>query len=146
MDRNVVLTIRGLNIGGEAKEGSLETVTRAEYFKKGESRYLLYEEKQEGFLQPLRSRIKYNDRTLELTRQGLIKTHIVFEQGKKTMSRYVVPYGEMTLGIDTDRVGIEEQEDFVKIQAEYDLEIDGEHQAHNKIEILVTEENGTANP
>lgn len=146
MDRNVVLTIRGLHAGGETEDGSLETVIKAEYFKKGGTHYLLYEEEQEGFPQPLKSRIKYKDRVLELTRQGLIETHIIFEQGKKTMSRYAVPYGEMTLGVETSEVRMEEWEDSLKIQAEYDLEIDGEHQAHSRIEIFATEENGTANP
>ena len=91
MDRNVMLTISGLHSGEADENGSVETKVRAEYFKKNETHYLLYEEKEEGFQQTSKNRMKFRDNMLELTRQGLLNTHMVFEENKTHMTPYQTP-------------------------------------------------------
>ncbi len=139
MDKEVMLTIRGLHMGGETQAGDLETRVRAEYFKKGESHYLLFEERQEGFAEPVRSRIKYRNKVLEITRRGLIETHMVFDEGRRCDAAYRIPYGEVNLGIEAREIALEEKPDTLRITAAYDLEIDGEPQAHSVIEILAVQ-------
>lgn len=159
MDRKVKLTILGLHMGmgdeegtggsdnggngngrsgnGDNNDNNIETVVQAEYFKRNDSHYLLYEERMEGFAQPSRNRIKFKDNMLELTRQGLIHTHMAFEAGRKHIARYAMPYGELELGIDTKKVAVEETEDSVRVLVEYALEMDGEYLEESRIEILV---------
>ena len=137
MGEMVNISIRGLLAGEDAQTGDLETKVCAEYFKKGQAYYFFYEEQPDGFEQKCKSRIKYKDNVLELVRQGLIETRMVFEKDTQHMTRYVVPYGEVMLGIQASEVSLKETEERIQILVEYDLEMDGEHQAHSKIEINV---------
>lgn len=139
MNKNVMLTISGLHSGAEQDNGSVETAVAAEYFNKNGTHYLLYEEKEEGFEQVSKNRIKFRDNMLELTRQGLLRTCMIFEEGKKHMTSYQTPYGQMILGIDTKKLRIEEQEKSIRVVAEYVLEADGEYLSDSRIEINITE-------
>jgi len=137
MDRNVMLTISGLHSGEADENGSVETKVRAEYFKKNETHYLLYEEKEEGFQQTSKNRMKFRDNMLELTRQGLLNTHMVFEENKTHMTPYQTPYGQMLLGIHTKKVDIQEQENFIRVIVEYTLEADEAYLSDSRIEICI---------
>lgn len=126
MNREVKLSISGLHVSGENDENSVADHYEAEYFKKNDSHYLIYEDVQEGFSQPSKTRIKCKDKLMELTRQGLTRTHMVFEENRTHMTPYVTPYGEFLLGIHTKRVCMEEQDKQMVITVEYSLEADGE--------------------
>lgn len=137
MDRNVMLTISGLHSGEADDNGSVETKVRAEYFKRNESHYLLYEEKEEGFEQTSQNRIKFRGNMLELTRQGLLNTHMVFEENKRNMTPYQTPYGQMLLGIHTKKVDMQEQENCIRVVVEYTLEADEAYLSDSRIEICI---------
>lgn len=139
MNRSVILTISGLHSGEETGDGSVETAYEAEYFKRNGTHYLLYEETEEGFSQISKNRIKFRDNMLELTRQGLLNTHMIFEEGKKHMTAYQTPYGQMLLGIETKKVLIEEQEKVIRVEAEYMLEADGAYLSDSNIVINIKE-------
>ena len=76
-------------------------------------------------------------RHVELTRQGLVNTHMIFEAGKVHMTDYVTPYGNFLLGIRTERMEMEESEDRICITAEYKIEIGEEPISSNKIQIII---------
>ena len=137
MDRNVMLTISGLHSGETDDNGNVETKVRAEYFKRNESHYLLYEEKEEGFKQTSQNRIKFRGNMLELTRQGLLNTHMVFEENKRHMTPYQTPYGQMLLGIHTKKVDMQEQENCIRVVVEYTLEADETYLSDSRIEICI---------
>lgn len=137
MTREVELTISGLQWGEDSDQDNIETVTQAEYFKKNDSHYLLYEEIMEGFSQTSKNRIKWKENLLELTRQGLVTTHMIFEENKTHMTDYVTPYGNFLLGINTEKVCMDEQEDCIRVSVEYKIEIGEEPISKNKIEITI---------
>lgn len=137
MTKNVELSISGLQWSADVDEDTIETVVQAEYFKKGDSHYLLYEETMEGFNQPVKNRIKFKDNILELHRQGLLIAHMIFEENKKHMTDYATPYGNLLLGIDTGKIWVEENEDLIRVVAEYKIEIGDEPISTNKIELQI---------
>lgn len=137
MTKEVELSISGLQWGTDMDQDNIETVVKAEYFQKNDSHYLFYEEIMEGFSKPSKNRIKFKNNILELTRQGLMNTHMVFEENQKHMTNYVTPYGNLLLGIDTKRVCMEEQETCIRVVVEYVLEIEDEPLSQNKIEIQI---------
>lgn len=139
MTREVELTISGLQWGTDMEQSNIETVVCAEYFKKNDSHYLLYEEAQEGFTQSSKNRIKFRGNTVELTRQGLMDTHMVFEENKKHMTNYTTPYGSLLLGIHTEKVVVEEQTDCIRVLVEYVLEIGEEPFSQCKLELNIRE-------
>lgn len=141
MDRNVTLKISGLHMESEQEDGSensnIETVVSAEYFRRGEAHYVLYEEMQEGFRESVRNRIKFKNHVLELTRKGPIDTHMVFEEGKYHEACYIMPYGKLIMGIHTKKLTFEETMYSISIDVEYVLEINGQYQADSHIAILI---------
>uniref|UniRef100_UPI004056F115 DUF1934 domain-containing protein n=1 Tax=Acetatifactor sp. TaxID=1872090 RepID=UPI004056F115 len=137
MTKEVELSIAGLQWSEDVDEDTIENIVRAEYFKKGDSHYLLYEERMEGFSQPVKNRIKFKDNILELHRQGLLSTHMIFEENKKHITDYATPYGNLLLAIDTGKIEVEEQEDSIRVSAEYKIEIGDEPISTNKIELRI---------
>ena len=127
MDRNVKLFISGLHSDSGEEAANVETVYTAEYYKRNDSHYLFYEEQQEESDGNSRVRLKWKDNLLELSRQGAMQTLMVFEKDKKHMTRYVTPYGEIQLGIDTKDFRVEESEKNITVKIEYALEADGVH-------------------
>lgn len=121
----------------DGRSADIQTIVPAEYFYRGEAHYVLYEEMQEGFGGSVKSRIKYKKHILELTRKGLIDTHMVFEEGKKHEACYHMPYGKLFMGIHTKKLMFEETQDKIKFDVEYALEINGQHQADSHIKILI---------
>lgn len=128
MNRDIRLTIAGLHMGVSGDD-NVETTVDAQYFDKDRNRFVIYEEKDDEFPEPIKSRIKFRDDHLEITRQGLVSTHMVFEKNEKTMADYRMPYGDILLGIDTHSMEFSESGEQILIRVDYSLEINGEHQA-----------------
>lgn len=139
MTKEVELSIAGLQWGTDIDENNIETVRKAEYFKRSDSHYLLYEETEEGFSQVSKNRIKFKEHMVELTRQGFMDTHMIFEENKKHMANYVTPYGSLLLGINTGKVCVEEQDDCIRVSVEYVLEMEEEPVSQHKIELCIRE-------
>lgn len=136
MEKEVLLALKGLQFSVD-EEGAqaLETITPAEYYKKNESHYIIYDEVMEGFTENTRNIIKFKDSLLEVTKKGLMNVHMVFEENKKNMTNYATPYGNILIGIDTGEVEIQELEDHIKVNVKYSLEANYEHMADYRIEM-----------
>lgn len=139
MTNEVELTISGLQWGEDMEQDNIETVVPAQYFKKNDSHYVLYEEEMEGFSQTSKNRIKIKGNLLELTRQGLLHTHMIFEENKTHMTDYVTPYGNFVLGIHTDSIQMRETAESIEVTVEYKIEIGEEPISTNKIHIMICE-------
>lgn len=140
MNREVELVLSGLHdTEGTSDKDAVETAQAAQYFKRNDSHYLLYEETVEGFDGACKSRIKFRDDLLELTRQGAMEMHMIFEENKRHTVPYNTPYGQMMLGIETRRVQVEEQEDQIRVTVEYTLDQEGEPFSESCLKLHIRE-------
>lgn len=137
MTREVFITIRGLQNGPETDGEPIEMITTGEYFYKNNKHYLIYEEVMEGDTKTTKNRIKAAPGMMELTKNGIVNVHMLFEENKKNMTHYHTPYGSLTMGIDAKQVLIEEEEDCMQITVLYGLEMNGEFVADCNIQIIV---------
>lgn len=145
MTKEVLLTLQGLQFDQREEDADkIETVTVGDYFKKNDRHYVVYEEITEGFEQPTKNRLKFSDRMVELTRNGLVNVHMVFQENKKNMSNYNTPFGQILVGIDTKRINIEEKENNIVVDVDYALDINYEFltDCHIKIDIRSKENSG----
>ncbi len=133
MTKDVLLSIKGLQFDGTPEDTEIETVTAAEYYKRNNSHYVIYEERVEGFEETTKNVIKFKENSLDLMRKGLINAHMVFEENKKNMTNYATPYGDILIGIDAGRIHMEEDADCICVNVEYALEINYEHMADCRI-------------
>lgn len=133
MTKEVLLSIKGLQFEGENDANDLETVTAAQYYKKNDNHYVIYEEATEGFHDVTKNIIKWNGKTLDLTKKGLVNVHMIFEERRKNVTDYHTPFGSILVGIDTHQIDVEEEEDQIRVNVDYALEINYEHLADCRI-------------
>lgn len=139
------MTLRGLQFDQrEENADKIETVTVGDYYKKNDKHYVVYEEVTEGFDRPTKNRLKIGRSMVELSRNGLINVHMVFQENKKNMSNYNTPFGQILVGIDTKKIVVEEKEDVVVADVDYALDINYEFlsDCHIRIEIRPKENSG----
>ena len=135
MTKDVLIAIKGLQYDGSEEDTEIETVTAAEYYKKNNSHYVIYEESFEGFEGTTKNVIKFKDNSLDLTKKGLVNVHMMFEENKKNMTNYSTPYGDILIGIDARKIRMREEEEKIHVDVEYALEINYEHLADCHISI-----------
>lgn len=133
MTKEVLLAIKGLQFSENDEESSIETVMAAEYYKKNNSHYVIFEETSEGFEQTTRNIIKFKEKALDLTKRGLINVHMVFEENQKNMTNYSTPFGDILIGIDAKRVSMQEEDSRIKVNVDYALEVNYEYLADCKL-------------
>ena len=137
MTKEVIISICGLQAGQDLDNEPIEMITTGEYFYKNGKHYLLYEEVMEGETQVTKNRIKVGPDYMELTKNGVVSVHMVFEKNKKNLTHYYTPYGSLMIGIDAKKVDIKETENQMDIEVDYALELNQEHAANCNIKISV---------
>ena len=135
MTKDVLLAIKGLQFDGSEEDTEIETVTSAEYYKKNNSHYVIYEEAFERFEGTAKNILNFKDNSLDLTKKGLVNVHMIYEENKKNMTNYSTPYGDILIGIDASKIRMQEEEEKIHLDVEYALEINYEHLADCHISI-----------
>lgn len=147
MTKEVLLSLRGLQFDTVSADGDkIETITPAQYYKRNGSHYVIFDEAMEGFQESTKNIIKFKERSLDLTKNGLVNVHMIFEENKKNMANYATPYGNILIGIDARSVKMTEEEERIKVDVDYALEINYEHFADCKIKMDIRARNGEVFP
>lgn len=126
MTRDVLISISGMQII-EEDNNAVEMITAGDYFLKNGNHYILYEEIQEGAEGVIRNTIKIHRSGLDIIKRGSSSVHMSFEKDKKNMSCYATPFGELMIGISTNDIRIDEEEDSLKVRVAYSLDINYQH-------------------
>ena len=143
MTKEVLLSLRGLQFDTGAADGDkIETITPAEYYKRNDSHYVVFDEVAEGFRESTKNIIKFKDNSLDLTKRGLVNVHMIFEENKKNMTNYATPYGNILIGIDAKSVKMMEEEEHIEVDVDYALEVNYEHFANCKIKMDIRSKDG----
>lgn len=142
MTENVLVRVCGLQKVGEEEE-EIEVMTGGIYRKSGNFHYVKYDEcyDQDGYLQEVTKnliKISKDYSRIEVTKTGLTKVQMVFQKGEENQSFYETPFGLLAMGIRTDHIEVDEQEDQMNIKILYGLDINYEFVADCEITIRVT--------
>ncbi len=135
MTKDVLLALKGLQLDAGNETESLETITPAQYYERAGSHYVVFDEATEGYSDGTKNVFKFKDSLLEVTKKGLINVHMVFEENKKNMTSYSTPYGNIFIGIDTESIRIQEEQNRILVHVDYTLEANYQHMADCKIEL-----------
>ena len=137
MKKNVVITVRGLQAEINAEE-PIEVISAGTYLRKENTHYLSYDEADEnGRL--TKNRIKITPECIEMVKQGGVSTQMLFRLGEKQYSCYSTPFGDLTLGMTTKKIQVEEEEHAISAKLLYGLEVNGQHMSECKLDIEVKE-------
>lgn len=137
MTKDVLLSIRGLYTEDNEDADAIETLAPAEFFVKEGVYYIFFEEIIDDTTGITKSRIKYSEKCFELTRKGELSVHLLFEEGKKTLNTYQMPYGTLVVGLDTRKIEMMEEDSEIKIHIDYAMEINYQQVSDNTIEVVI---------
>ena len=122
MVKDVLVSISGVQMA-DGEDSDVEMITAGNYYQKDGKHYILFDEAVEGMNGKIRNTIKITADQLEIIKHGLTNVHMVFRAGKKTQTNYVTPCGEMAVGLNTEKVEVEEEENNIRVRVVYSLDI-----------------------
>ena len=134
MTRDVLISISGMQIVSEDNH-TVEMITSGDYFLKNGNHYILYDEIQEGEEGVIKNTIKITPSGLDIIKRGSSSAHMTFEQDKKNIACYATPYGELMIGIHTNKIELVEEEDRLKVHVAYSLDINYQHVSECDIDL-----------
>mgnify|MGYP000007646541 CR=1 FL=1 len=83
MTKDVLLSIKGLQIGENEQNDTIEVISPGDYYFRNGKHFFMYEEVMEGQKESTRNMIKVRDNYMELTKKGAVNVHMIFEKNKK---------------------------------------------------------------
>lgn len=137
MNKEVLVTIQGLQFEDRKESESIETISRGTYYKRNGSHYVLFEEAFEEGGEKIQNILKFNEREMQLTKRGPLNTSMLFEKNRKNIANYNTPYGAMQIGIDAKELFIKEKEGKISVDVDYAMDINYEYLADCKISVFI---------
>ncbi len=137
MTKEVILKIKGVQKYPTGEQEENVTEVPAEYFLRNGSHYVQFEECMEGFTASSKCMLKIKGNLVELTKKGLVQSHMVFEEGMLHMTEYRTPFGLMMLGVKTKNLQILHEADTMVVTIQYSLEAAESHMADCKIQLKI---------
>lgn len=136
MTKDVLIIISGIQMIDE-EDSDVEMVVRGDYYRRNGKHYILYDEIMEGFDGKVKNVIKVSGRSMDIIKKGIANTHMQFEKNKKNLSCYTTPLGDMVVGIQANKIRINEEPDSLKVDINYSLDINYEHLSECSIRLDV---------
>ena len=140
MQENYLISIKGSqNVDGET--GEVELTTLGSYMKRGGSRYIVYKEYASDSVPAPRTSILKIDGNSRLTllRKGGDNTRLILESGKRHLCQYDTGYGNLMIGIFTNRFDAELGDAGGSLNVSYTLDINSALSSTNELSITVKE-------
>jgi len=111
----------------------VEMIVRGDYYQKNGKHYILYEEILEGAEERVKNVIKISPSSMDIIKKGVTNSRMLFEKNKKNLSCYSTPVGNLVIGIQANHFYVEEQENSIKVNVDYSLDINYEHMSDCRI-------------
>lgn len=141
MTRRGKITVTGSQQGEAGEELTTVVTAQAEYYTRDSTHYILYDEVLKDTDGVVKNYIKFKGGLLELTRKGAVSTRMVFQPGQEYMTLYSTPCGALPLGVLTETLESDVQENMLQIRAGYTLTSQGIPLSKNKIHIKMVFQN-----
>ena len=132
MTKDVLITIRGVHTL-DHEDNDVEMIIRGDYYQKNGKHYILYEEILEGAEERVKNVIKISPSSMDIIKKGVTNSRMLFEKNKKNLSCYSTPVGNLVIGIQANHFYVEEQENSIKVNVDYSLDINYEHMSDFRI-------------
>ncbi len=140
MAEKVLFSIVGLHtLDGEdaASADEIEVINVADYYNRDGVHYIMYEEVMEGTTSVTRNMVKIKPKKVEISKKGAVTTQMCFEEGKSNQTSYFTAEGELSMGMDTKSVVVEETAEEIVAQISYGMLMNFEHIADCKIKLKI---------
>lgn len=140
MTKNVIIVIKGLQFMDNDND-SVEFITNGLYYNRNGRHYVLYDEIVEGYSEPAKNTIVFNDDKFEMIKKGVINTHMTFEEKKKNSTYYELPFGNIMIETNTKQVDVRECENEINVMIKYGLDVNYAFVSDCEITVKIKSEN-----
>lgn len=142
MTKDIMVSVSGIQFEIEPSE-PVELITMGDYYNKNGKHYILYNESdQEDGL--TKNRIKMTPEKVEVVKSGATNAQMIFEEGKTNLTYYDTMMGSLLMGVTTESIQIQEEENRIRAQVRYSLEVNYSHISDCEITIDVKSAAGTS--
>ena len=142
MDKEVVISIKGIQKYEGALPDVVELVTAGRLVREGSSYTLSYQESELTGLEGTLTTIQVEGEQVTLMRVGEFNSQLVFQVGRRHLSVYNTPYGAMSVGVHTRHLLAELSDRGGDIEVDYSVEVDHALAGRNIFRINVREAGG----
>lgn len=139
MKQEVLITLRGTQQYEQDKPETVELMTRGVMLDRSGKYSLSYVETElTGTPGVVTTFFIPNPQRVVLTREGPVKSRMVFVEGIKDESLYDMGFGSLLVGICARKIDVDLNENGGRLRIDYTVEIEQSVTSRNSYEILVT--------
>ncbi len=136
METNALITLTGRqSIDGESDQYELTTLGK--YVKKGDKYYISYEGSELTGYEGTTTTLKIKDGCVSMIRFGNASTQMIFEKEKKYVGHYDTPYGALSVGVTTNSIELNIDENGGEIDLDYMVELNNNLPVHNGLHLTI---------
>ena len=142
MEENYILSVTGKQtVDGESD--SIELQTSASYVTKYGSRYITYKEYDANYPDRVyRTTVKVDtDGVVTIMKGGEERHQLILEKGERHKCEYYTPYGSLSLGIYTESIRIDLNDNGGELEVRYSIDIQAELASTNELHLTIKEAN-----
>jgi len=139
--REIMLKIKSNQAVTGGSDDSVEFITEAKLYKKGEAMYLIYDESELSGIPGCKTRLKMKANEIQMKRFGMgtgFNSEIKFKKGKRYMGFYDTPFGPIEMEVLTDRLeNTLSEEGGGHVNIDYSVSLKGLMEGRNSINITM---------
>ena len=137
MTKEILVSITGSHLM-EGDTDEISVITAGTYYLKNGKHSIVYDEQLEENGGSIRNTIKVGPDSVEMIKGGDARTHMVFERNRTNITCYATPYGQMMIGVTTNRIEVVELPDELRVNIDYSMEVNYEKTSDCHVEILAS--------
>lgn len=123
MEKDVIISIRGTQDYSGTDPDTMELVTEGKLAVQDGALCLSYEESELTGMEGTTTVFQVEPEKVTLLRLGSVQSEMVFEEGRRHMSLYSTPYGNMEIGVRARRLNSTPELTGGRLEIDYDIEI-----------------------
>ena len=123
MEKDVIISIRGTQDYSGTDPDTMELVTEGKLAVQDGALRLSYEESELTGMEGTTTVFQVEPEKVTLLRLGSVQSEMVFEAGRRHMSLYSTPYGNMEIGVRARRLNSTLELTGGRLEIDYDIEI-----------------------
>ena len=128
----MIISIKGKQLYAESGPDEMELVTSGVLKRDSRGGFMVsYQESELTGLEGTTTKLHVHGGRVTLLREGGVNSQMVFEEGRRHLSMYETPYGELSIGVNTKRMRSTLGEAGGDLEIDYAIEIDNLLAGHN---------------
>ncbi len=137
MKKDVMISIYGLQEAEGSGADNVTLVTRGLYARRGGKYYVSYEESDLTGLKGTRTTLRIGDGSVVVMRRGMFPSQLIFEEGRRHTSLYHTEYGDLIVGVNTEKIHSSLDDEGGSLDVRYAVEIDHSLAGTNHLKVDV---------